>query len=1117
MLHLPTHQEALGWRKFLHPSMLLAGVGGAPGTPPPPPAGFQPTDVFGLELWLRGDNYVAGTWTDTSGKARHATQATAVQQPAAVAALREFNNQPVLAFDAGDNLDTAAWGVTIAQPMSSFVIARKRVFDTVEQAFVDGISGGAGRQLLASVNTSNLNVYMYAGTVSASVAATPFKPNIYSLLYSGANSDAKVNGAATAVSAGTNSVDRLRFGDGSGGTSKLDGYFADYFLYSVSLAAYDRYKLENLYAAARYAVPTTFDPLSVTRVYATWSTTDKHSDLSLTNNNLTVQDTGNTVANPALRATQGKSSGKHYWEYTIASITTGAALGIGSATQNLVAGNALVNLEGLRVIHSPNGNSYKPATTYGAAIIAGDVLGCALDMDAGTFTTYKNGVSQGVLVSGLTGTIYPYIAIYNTTELVTANFGGSAFRYPVPSGFNAGLYNTNANLLTAWWKADSLALADGANVTSWSDSSGLARTLTNSGTAPTFVAKGRNAMPGVRFAAANGFMQTTTGLGLSTGTWFVVASTTQAGSTWSAAYGALAFMGGSLGNVAGIACTSGSANVTSDYDAGIAGRINIDGVVTQAFLPNNDARIMSVYPNAVSALTTSQIIVGNDRNSASRTWPGIIHEVLVFADILSTSQIQQITGYLSNKWSVNASIRPFDPLSISGCKAWYRVDGGCDVNTDATGIGTVYDRSSQGNNLIQATAGQKPLYKTSILNSKAIMRFDGTDDNLLVTFAAALSQPYTVYAVVKPDAAPGVGASRQIIDGASSPNRAVLNLTQSTGTYTTYAGTANINGFAYTINEWDIIDLVYNGASSTGAMEGITTFAGNPGANSMGGLRVGSIYDLSQAFYSGDIAELIVYSGAHSAQDRATIRAYLSYYYDTGYYKPDHAAVSSNVKLWIDATQEAASYATGAALPSITDRSSGGIAFAQATGSKQPTLQYAQANGHPIIRFDGTDDGLSAPDNNNLDLTGDQTFLVVLKTSQSASASILNHYTGAGSDGWSLNTNTATANQMAYYSSGGGVYTAGGQTINDGAFHVDTMTRVSNTILFYKDGVAGSGAGGHSNVVGATDPIWFGSGPSNNQFLNGDVAELIACNAGLSGPKLRSITNYLAQKYNIAA
>jgi hypothetical protein len=82
-----------------------------------------------------------------------------------------------------------------------------------------------------------------------------------------------------------------------------------------------------------------------------------------------------------------------------------------------------------------NGNGGSYAATY----TTNDVIGCALDLDNGTVAFYKNGVSQGTMWTGLTGTNYrPFCS----RRGYTFNFGQRPFAYTAPSGFKA-LCTTN--------------------------------------------------------------------------------------------------------------------------------------------------------------------------------------------------------------------------------------------------------------------------------------------------------------------------------------------------------------------------------------------------------------------------------------------------------------------------------------------------------------------------------------------------------------------------------------------------------------------------------------------------------------------------------------------------
>lgn len=173
--------------------------------------------------------------------------------------------------------------------------------------------------------------------------------------------------------------------------------------------------------------------------YATWNPADIDDDYSLTNGDLTITHTGVPSAWSAGRATIGKSAGKWYWEYTIDVWTsTGFLVGIANASCTLLnyLGSTTDGYGYQDIALKYNGSG----AAYGATYTTGDVIGVALDMDAGTIEMYKNGVSQGVMYSGLTGTLYPAVSVHFTNDALTANFGASAFAYTVPAGFNAGLY-----------------------------------------------------------------------------------------------------------------------------------------------------------------------------------------------------------------------------------------------------------------------------------------------------------------------------------------------------------------------------------------------------------------------------------------------------------------------------------------------------------------------------------------------------------------------------------------------------------------------------------------------------------------------------------------------------
>lgn len=169
--------------------------------------------------------------------------------------------------------------------------------------------------------------------------------------------------------------------------------------------------------------------------YATWNPADKGTGIALSGGNLIATSTG---AGSTVRATVGKSSGKWYWEI----ILGGSGywfLGVANSTQSLASSMTNPNASGVQ-----SNDYYWNSVTNGAGtgynLVAGDVIGFALDATAKTLAVYQNNVLLITISSVQSGTVYPAVSSYSGTEVFTANFGASALTYSPPSGYNPGIY-----------------------------------------------------------------------------------------------------------------------------------------------------------------------------------------------------------------------------------------------------------------------------------------------------------------------------------------------------------------------------------------------------------------------------------------------------------------------------------------------------------------------------------------------------------------------------------------------------------------------------------------------------------------------------------------------------
>jgi hypothetical protein len=175
--------------------------------------------------------------------------------------------------------------------------------------------------------------------------------------------------------------------------------------------------------------------------YATWNPADMNTNIVLSNGNL-------TASNPSVgvwaigRATIGKSAGKWYWEIIGGTNAVYDMVGVAYGTASIADDKYLgIDADGWGYFSNDGWRYHSgPTALFGATFTTGDVIGFALDVDAGTCDVYKNNSLQGTLATGLTGTVFPAFSLYTGSDL-TVNFGATALTYTPPTGYNAGMYN----------------------------------------------------------------------------------------------------------------------------------------------------------------------------------------------------------------------------------------------------------------------------------------------------------------------------------------------------------------------------------------------------------------------------------------------------------------------------------------------------------------------------------------------------------------------------------------------------------------------------------------------------------------------------------------------------
>jgi hypothetical protein len=212
---------------------------------------------------------------------------------------------------------------------------------------------------------------------------------------------------------------------------------------------------------------------------------------------------------------------------------------------------------------------------------------------------------------------------------------------------------------------------------------------------------------------------------------------------------------------------------------------------------------------------------------------------------------------------------PFGPAHIGGLMLWLKADDGITLN--GPNVSSWADQSGSGNNAVQNTGGNQPLYVANGLNGEPIVRFNGSSS--FMELPSGLLDNYsalTFFIVCKPilDINGGIFAP-------SYTNSTGLEVLSYSGGYLRINGNI-LNSSLFTDNVFTSSDFTYN-ASATSIYKNsaaLVTVSGGPP------LTYNGVYALGQ--YSGgyyaeyDVAEIIIYSSSLSDTDRQTVENYLN-------------------------------------------------------------------------------------------------------------------------------------------------------------------------------------------------------------------------------------------------
>lgn len=285
--------------------------------------------------------------------------------------------------------------------------------------------------------------------------------------------------------------------------------------------------------------------------------------------------------------------------------------------------------------------------------------------------------------------------------------------------------------------------------------------------------------------------------------------------------------------------------------------------------PNNS---MTLYLNGVqvSSSTTTQTFVeqlmtiGDHNNGTAGVGSvlnGRISSIRLYNRALTAAEIaQNYSATAPHCTSSSCQNLAFwmDPADTS---TWTQSNGA---------IVSVADKSGSNRGLSQTNASMRPGLSSSTRNGRNYFEFAST--TRLDSAPTTLSQPMTAFAVVRNGVTDA--ANRQVLGNAESPPSPVIY--KASGVWRQYAGTELVSQTAVD-QSWHYISAVYNGPTSTLYLDGVKIAEGQASSGGWSNSKI-TIGDASSPGYGwiGDIAEVMIFSGALSAADRLHTENYLA-------------------------------------------------------------------------------------------------------------------------------------------------------------------------------------------------------------------------------------------------
>jgi hypothetical protein len=686
----------------------------------------------------------------------------------------------------------------------------------------------------------------------------------------------------------------------------------------------------------------------------------------------------------------------------------------------------------------------------------------------------------------------------------------------------------------------------GSNVTQWRDKSGNANHFsTLAGTSPTY-SSNEVAFP------SGGVMRSSASIALTLNTYAVIVFKLMQPSDFSYVLSFTSMSpGGFTGHYSirtngGILCGT-AASPGNEADFG-----NANYFVNGTFNPSFGASTYSNTPVVVAAKNTNLTGTTTVELSASvgRYFVGRMYEVILYSSPPTTTQRQQLEGYLAWKWGIQASlpgsVTPFAnlkraltpvfaPNQIPGCAMWLDAADATTLTLSGSNVTAWADKSGNGRNAVGTSSN--PTYNATGFNSRPTVTFS---NNLLTSsgWSLAPNRQFAWFVVVHLTSLANIW-QRILISASVGYMNGYLGTLSNTSNILGIAGSTTISApIATGTLSPQLVTYLFGTSelsSNTSAVSvnggTFSTLGGNAGDIGTNGVIIGTDTGMGMGDrFLGHLSEVICYNSDVTQSQRRRIEGYLAHKWGLlgnlgGVYHP-YRFVSftivptqiSGCAFWLDATDSTSMTLSGSNVTQWRDKSSNAYA---GTAVNSPILQSNSINGLSAVQFNGSSQYVTFGNVLNLGTSHVHVFAVtrftgdgaiVGKTSFRAFFGRWGLYRNAGDGGlaWYADATPAAGNNTTFADT-----TTTTQLLR-GSWDRSTVSITQNgTLRSSNTFVNTSNLSNTDNLLVAAYGNSDGTGVQPGFFLNGVIGEILVYLGTMTTVQRQQVEGYLAWKWGI--